>query len=1025
MEKGLYSGNNVLAMLALLLIVFSVWSFWTTSQYVKITGHSMTDAGRISFCVEPVKPELFFDDPYDSQIISGNFTIRMHSIPINFLSYVNLILKRGSNDESLGNTTTGGGGYLTKIIDTTQFDDANCAYQIHGDANFTSCTTSGDELSGLFSINNYDEEPIWSNFTNNLTTNYSELSSWFALQGPSVGMINQGVIHFYNGSINFDGANLDENFAFGKHYFRIGNIPCVSEFLSTIQPVLTFYNMTYVKPQVLRKGKPCRAASCPPISQTNDTFSFKMKRNGAAVYTLEEGSYVTVDLFDDTDFGAPYFVNQPVTFYANLTDAVNGEAVHGTGVYCMINISYYEDDTFTYMNYNSSSKLYYFTREFSTPNPLGINDQWGVYCNATAVEKEETHWRYSDFEITNRAPVLIETYPNETWQWNQFLTGRDLGLYLADPDGDELNFSIAEEVDNIYIEINQTTDLPEFIPSTDWYGNRTAIFVATDVFGYASSSNDIYLRVLWVPEPEDPQENPSLRTPEQGICEPNWQCGNWSGCKPTGIMTRDCTDLNECDLAIWTPIMLKDCTYIPTCFDHIKNGNETGVDCGGNCPTCPTCFDGIQNQGELGIDCGGMCYPCPTCFDGIKNQGEQLVEIVKTEDGQYLEEVFIVGGEEEVDCGGPCSPCPTCEDSIKNGEEEGIDCGGSECSPCEKEVILERPQMSNAFWSILIISLAIATGVTILVRKKIEDVAGVVTKFFVGLFKKGPETSLVLSWLHPYIGFMDLLNTLPKGEIGLLDLNNVMGKFFSFIYGDYSFVKLSPIVNSYNGFTEELRKKTKKLINSLFLTGTGSPTLIKDSKEVVRGTFIEAFLATGQTLKELFDVSVIHFYTILKTQPELLESMKEELYQLYLRFPATEKGNIYKKIKEIDKVEVRPKKSPKLVVVIVLLALTGVFGVFGPAFTGYVSLDIDLEVQAIPSVEMNVGEFFYYKVLTTGGSKPLQFFDDSEYFTIGRDTGQIRFIPGHHLLGKNFATITVVDNDGTTVNRIFKFTVVQ
>lgn len=51
----------------------------------------------------------------------------------------------------------------------------------------------------------------------------------------------------------------------------------------------------------------------------------------------------------------------------------------------------------------------------------------------------------------------------------------------------------------------------------------------------------------------------------------------------------------------------------PTCDDGIQNGNETGVDCGGDCAACPTCDDGLQNGEETGIDCGGPdCEPCET-----------------------------------------------------------------------------------------------------------------------------------------------------------------------------------------------------------------------------------------------------------------------------------------------------------------------------------------------------------------------------------------------------------------------------
>ena len=100
----------------------------------------------------------------------------------------------------------------------------------------------------------------------------------------------------------------------------------------------------------------------------------------------------------------------------------------------------------------------------------------------------------------------------------------------------------------------------------------------------------------------------------------------------------------------------------PSCNDGIKNGNETGVDCGGDCTPCVTCDDGIKNGNETGVDCGGDCAPCATCDDGIKN-----------------------GNETAVDCGGDCAPCATCDDGIKNGNETGIDCGG-DCGPCETDV---------------------------------------------------------------------------------------------------------------------------------------------------------------------------------------------------------------------------------------------------------------------------------------------------------------------------------------------------
>jgi hypothetical protein len=85
---------------------------------------------------------------------------------------------------------------------------------------------------------------------------------------------------------------------------------------------------------------------------------------------------------------------------------------------------------------------------------------------------------------------------------------------------------------------------------------------------------------------------------------------------------------------------------VPTCSDGVHNGDETDVDCGGSCPPCrgarscqtsgdcfdgicytlirpatcggtlsmciPTsCANGVRDGDETGVDCGGTCPPCP------------------------------------------------------------------------------------------------------------------------------------------------------------------------------------------------------------------------------------------------------------------------------------------------------------------------------------------------------------------------------------------------------------------------------
>ena len=189
-----------------------------------------------------------------------------------------------------------------------------------------------------------------------------------------------------------------------------------------------------------------------------------------------------------------------------------------------------------------------------------------------------------------------------------------------------------------------------------------------------------------------------------------------------------------------------------TCNDGIQNGNETGIDCGGSCPPCPPdCPDNVQLNIVLDLfgshttwiieDNNGLIHsggPYPQWQNGLA-----ITESLCLEDGCYTftifdvagngicclygqgsytlvnldEGVFIASGgsfgssestefcinddgeveptctdgiqngdEEGVDCGGSfCTPCitpPTCTDGIQNGDEEGVDCGGSFCTPC-------------------------------------------------------------------------------------------------------------------------------------------------------------------------------------------------------------------------------------------------------------------------------------------------------------------------------------------------------
>jgi hypothetical protein len=131
----------------------------------------------------------------------------------------------------------------------------------------------------------------------------------------------------------------------------------------------------------------------------------------------------------------------------------------------------------------------------------------------------------------------------------------------------------------------------------------------------------------------------------------------------------------------------------PTCSDGVRDGLEAGVDCGGSsrCGRCasgvmvgvsglpgdcasggidsdgrcswPSCDDGVKNGGESGIDCGGRCAPAKLC---------------SATEGCFVHSDCASGkclGATRTSAGG-CAVAPNARDRVRNGTETDIDCGG-------------------------------------------------------------------------------------------------------------------------------------------------------------------------------------------------------------------------------------------------------------------------------------------------------------------------------------------------------------
>ncbi|MBW2979376.1 hypothetical protein KY307_01860, partial [Candidatus Woesearchaeota archaeon] len=87
-------------------------------------------------------------------------------------------------------------------------------------------------------------------------------------------------------------------------------------------------------------------------------------------------------------------------------------------------------------------------------------------------------------------------------------------------------------------------------------------------------------------------------------CISEWNCTDWSPCTPEGLQYRTCIDMRNCRIPFKKPPETRECTYIPSCNNSIKDVNETDVDCGGICPPCPDGKKCITDD-----DCIGKCDP--------------------------------------------------------------------------------------------------------------------------------------------------------------------------------------------------------------------------------------------------------------------------------------------------------------------------------------------------------------------------------------------------------------------------------
>jgi hypothetical protein len=433
----------------------------------------------------------------------------------------------------------------------------------------------------------------------------------------------------------------------------------------------------------------------------------------------------------------------------------------------------------------------------------------------------------------NDAPVFNGPIPNQSWQQDTVLITFDLDSYFSDLDLDALTYRKSLP-NNIEVTIDEN-NVVTFTPIPGWAGSEFITFFAFDPYNANVSSNDILLIVYPIAQQMTTQPGGGSGG-AGGIskCIPEWYCNEWEVCLKEAYQIRMCTDLHSCGTQVNKPNVTQACNYIATCYDGIKDGTETGVDCGGLCLPCPSCSDRIKNQGEFDIDCGGPCNVCAGCDNGIMD-----------------------GYETGVDCGGPyCKSCPSCFDGIKNQGETGVDCGDP-CEPCKEiEVPIYLKERNNFLTTILISSILLLAILLILYKFAHQHIKKFLAKLnwlMAGKKKRKKEKLLLeVSASKSILDELDKLERRIKKD-NVQDLSSEFSKIIKKYFKDlfkvgYEFtneelikeMKLKKLEPELEKILIELFTKSSEIEYARYnISKTELQTLIDEAREIVNLTSLE------------------------------------------------------------------------------------------------------------------------------------------------------------------------------------------
>lgn len=302
-------------LLAIVLIVLNSYTFMLLSKD-QITGKVGAE-GTTKICIG-MPTSITNPTPGNNAVLNGTFNSTLSGTDTTLVKFY--WYYSGSPETEFGTDNDADSDYtFNSTLNTTAIPDGNCNYRIIARSEGL-CGTRDVKGSGIFSVNNIDVPPTWTEFNNSLSTNFSNYTSWANIPSAKIGIWPYGTIEFT--TTNLDSADLDYMFNITYNFITMNVSWDIASCFSDVQYKMTFFNVTnFAEPVVLKNGQRC-GTYCGNLLYEDGNYSFTTRvSNEFANFSIGEGGNLTINFtFPNKTFDNSPTINISTYMHGSLQD---------------------------------------------------------------------------------------------------------------------------------------------------------------------------------------------------------------------------------------------------------------------------------------------------------------------------------------------------------------------------------------------------------------------------------------------------------------------------------------------------------------------------------------------------------------------------------------------------------------------------------------------------------------------------------------------------------------------------------